>query len=121
MFGALCILAIFFADLIKPPSIVPSDSGGVVVSTKGEERRWTARWTMEPIERDRKKAIRFTERGQGHVSPYSGEVRWTLEAVSSGVGAYGQRPRAAGRRSSIDVTERDVAAQSSYGPTRAGP
>jgi len=83
MVGALCILAIFLADLIKPPSIVPSDSGGVVVSMKGGERRWAAHWTMEPIERDRKKAIRFTERGQGHVSPYSSEVRWTLEAVWS--------------------------------------
>jgi Protein of unknown function (DUF3108) len=83
MVFALCILVIFLADVIKPPSIVPSDSGGVVVSTKGGDRRWVANWTMEPITREGKKAIRFTEKGQGHVSPYSGEVRWTLEAVWS--------------------------------------
>src|SRR5262249_54838323 len=33
--------------------------------------------------RDGKKAIRFTEQGQGHVSPFSIEIRWSLEAIWS--------------------------------------
>src|SRR5215831_18907744 len=83
MFAELCLLFLFARDLVKAPSIVPSDHGGVVVSAKGGGRRWSAKWTMEPVEREGKKAVRFTETGQGHVSPYSGEVRWSLEAVWS--------------------------------------
>jgi Protein of unknown function (DUF3108) len=80
MVRLLCLFILLTADLIKAPSTVPSDRGGVVVTGKGGERRWTANWTMEPSEHEGKKAIRFTERGQGHVSPFSGEVRWSLEA-----------------------------------------
>jgi len=83
MITAVCILLFLGADLIRPPSVVPTDRGGVVVSAKGGDRRWTANWTMEQLERDGKKAIRFTERGQGHVSPYSEEVKWSLESVWS--------------------------------------
>ena len=83
MFAELCLLFLFARDLVKAPSIVPSDHGGVVVSAKGGGRRWSAKWTMEPLEREGKKAVRFTETGQGHVSPYSGEVRWSLEAIWS--------------------------------------
>jgi hypothetical protein len=83
MLSGLFLMALFARDLVKAPSIVPSDHGGVVVSAKGEGRRWSANWTMEPLEREGKKAVRFTETGQGHVSPYSGEVRWSLEAVWS--------------------------------------
>src|SRR5215475_10800503 len=83
MITIIWILALLGTDLVKTPSIVPSDSGGVIASAKGGDRRWTANWTMEPFERDGKKAVRFTERGQGHISPYSGQVRWSLEAVWS--------------------------------------
>ena len=62
---------------------MPADHGRVVVSGKSGGRRWTANWTMEPVEQNGKKAIRFTERGQGHVSPFSEEVRWSLESVWS--------------------------------------
>ena len=80
MLRPVCFLALLVASLIKAPSIVPSDSGGVVVSGKSGDRRWAATWTMEPAEHEGKKAIRFTERGQGRVSSFSGEVRWSLEA-----------------------------------------
>src|SRR5262249_17616343 len=83
MITAACILLFLGGDLIKPPSVVPTDRGSVIVSGKGGDRRWTANWTMEPLERDGKKAIRFTERGQGTVSPYSEEVKWSLESLWS--------------------------------------
>lgn len=85
----LTILLLFIAEptLIKAPVAVPSDRGAVIVSAKNGGRRWTANWTMEPFERDGKKAVRFTERGQGHVSPFTGEVRWTLESVWSAEGS----------------------------------
>jgi hypothetical protein len=71
------------ADLIKAPSTIPSESGSIIVSSKGGGRRWTASWTMEPAEWQGQKTIRFTERGQGRISPFTREVRWSLEAVWS--------------------------------------
>jgi hypothetical protein len=83
MLKAVSILLLFASDLIKAPATVPSDRGTVVVSDKTGGRRWTANWTMEPVERNGKKAVRFTERGQGHVSPFSQEIRWSLESLWS--------------------------------------
>jgi hypothetical protein len=71
------------ADLIKAPATIPTESGSIIVSAKGGGRRWTANWTMEPSERQGQKTIRFTERGQGRISPFTREVRWSLEAVWS--------------------------------------
>ena len=78
MFRIALLVLLSGLDLIKAPTAVPSDSGAVVVSARNGERRWSATWTMEPIEREGKKAVRFTERGQGHVSPFPGEVRWSI-------------------------------------------
>src|SRR6266403_271797 len=83
MLTVVCLLLLSGSDLIKAPAAVPADRGTVVVSGKGRGRRWTANWTMEPIERSGKKAVRFTERGQGHSSPFSEEVEWSLESVWS--------------------------------------
>src|SRR5262249_8725326 len=80
---AFLILLLFRLDLIKPPRTIPQDRGAVVVSAKSGERRWRASWTMEPTERDGRQAVRFTERGQGRVSPFPGEVRWSLESIWS--------------------------------------
>lgn len=88
MWSAILILLLLESDLIKAPGMVARDSGAVVVSAKSGGQRWTASWTMEPIERGGQKAIRFTERGQGHVSPFAGEVRWTLESVWSADSAF---------------------------------
>jgi len=83
MLTTICLFILLRADLIKAPPSVPADSGAVVVSGKSGAPRWTANWTMEPFERDGRKAVRFTERGQGHVSPFSEEIRWSLEAIWS--------------------------------------
>ena len=83
MLKAVSILLLFASDFIKAPATVPADHGTVVVSDKTGGRRWTANWTMEPGERNGKKAVRFTERGQGHVSPFSQEIRWSLESLWS--------------------------------------
>ena len=69
------------ADLIKAPSTIPTESGSIVVSAKGGGRRWTANWTMEPAQYQGRKAVRFTERGQGHLSQFPGQVNWTLEST----------------------------------------
>ena len=83
MFGPILFIFLSGLDLIKAPADIPKDSGAVVVSGENGGRRWTATWTMEPAEREGKKAVRFTERGQGHVSPFPGEVRWSLESIWS--------------------------------------
>jgi len=88
MFRAALLVLLSALDLIKAPAGVPTDSGAVVVSAKNGGRRWTATWTMEPIEREGKKAVRFTERGQGHVNPFPGEVRWTLESIWSAEASF---------------------------------
>jgi hypothetical protein len=77
------LLLLLSSDLVKPPSAIPRDSGTVIVSSKSGERRWSANWTMEPVERGGRKAVRFTERGEGRISPFPGEVRWLLESVWS--------------------------------------
>src|ERR1051326_2357678 len=81
--AAIFLLGLLGADFIKTPPAIPSDRGGVAVSAKSGGHRWSASWTMEPTERAGKKAIRFTEQGQGQVTPYSGQVRWSLESVWS--------------------------------------
>ena len=83
MLTAICLVVLLQAQLIKIPSALPADSGAVVVSSKGEGQRWTANWTMEPVERAGRKKLRLTERGRGHVSPFSEEIQWSLESVWS--------------------------------------
>src|ERR1041385_2918963 len=81
MLVVVSILVLLGADLIKAPSAVPTDHGSIIVSAKKGGRRWTASWTMEPSTRDGRKVVRFTERGEGRVSPFSEDVRWSLESV----------------------------------------
>jgi hypothetical protein len=83
MLAVISILFFFAANLIQAPPDVPADRGAVVVSTKNGGVRWRANWTMEPFEKDGRKAVRFTERGEGHISSFAGEVRWSLESVWS--------------------------------------
>ncbi len=83
MFPKILLILLAALDIIKAPADIPRDSGAVVVSGKNGGRRWTATWTMEPAEHAGKKAVRFTERGQGRVSPFPGEVRWSLESIWS--------------------------------------
>jgi hypothetical protein len=83
MWIVVSIVVLLGADLIKAPSTVPADHGSIVVTAKRGGRRWSANWTMEPGVRDGRKVVRFTERGEGRISPFSEEVRWSLEAVWS--------------------------------------
>ena len=83
MLNGVLIVLLFGFDLIKAPAALPTDRGAVVVSDKSGQRRWSANWTMEPTDRQGRKAVRFTERGQGHVDPFAGEVRWSMESTWS--------------------------------------
>jgi len=83
MFPTILLILLSVFDLIKAPVETAKDTGAVLVSGKNGGRRWRATWTMEPAEHEGKKAVRFTERGQGHISPFPGEVRWSLESIWS--------------------------------------
>jgi hypothetical protein len=76
----LIALVIAAAQLKAPPSI-PSEHGTVVATTTKGTVRWSADWTMEPWTAAGKSAVRFTESGKGQYSPFTQEVRWSLEAV----------------------------------------
>ena len=43
---------------------------------------------MEPWTVGGKKAVRFTENGKGHYSPFAQEVRWTLESIWLADGSF---------------------------------
>ena len=75
------LLILFLLDLVNAPRVIPSDRGAVVVSDKSGTVRWRAEWTMEPIEREGHRLVRFTEQGRGRVSAFQQEVRWSLEAA----------------------------------------
>jgi hypothetical protein len=82
--STILILFLFAADLVKAPPAVPTDSGAIVVYSKGGGTvQWTANWTMAPGERDGRKVVRFTEQGQGRISTFPKDVKWSLEAVWS--------------------------------------
>src|SRR5215510_9253242 len=74
-------LILLLLDLVNVPPVIPSDRGAVVVSNKNGTVRWRATWTMDPIEREGHRLVRFTEQGRGRVSPFQQEVRWSLEAI----------------------------------------
>ena len=82
------VFIILLLDLIVAPPAITSDKGAIVVSDKNKTVRWRAEWTMDPAEWQRRKAVRFTERGQGRVNPYQQEIRWSLEAMWSADGTF---------------------------------
>src|SRR5262245_42741324 len=77
------ILAILLvgADFIAAPPKIPTDSGSIVVSGNKEGIRWNAAWTMSPAEVQGKRAVHFTEQGQGRQSQFPQQVRWSLEST----------------------------------------
>jgi len=81
-------IALILAAQIQAPPVIPKDHGTVAASTTNGKLRWTANWTMEPWTANGKKAVRFTETGSGHYSPFSQEVQWNLEAVWLAEGNY---------------------------------
>src|SRR5262245_5769962 len=75
------VVILLLLDLLQAPPAITSDRGAIVVSDTNKNVRWRAEWTMDPAELQGRKAVRFTERGQGRVSPYQQQVRWSLEAT----------------------------------------
>ncbi len=67
--------------VISAPPVIPHESGSIVVSDQHGTQRWTADWTMEPALEAGRPAVRFTESGRGHVSPYTQTIQWKLESV----------------------------------------
>jgi hypothetical protein len=88
MLKTICVLLLFASDGIKAPPTVHADRGSVLVSDKGGARRWSARWTMEPGQQNGKKTVRFTERGAGHITPFSEDVQWSIESTWSAETAF---------------------------------
>src|SRR5262249_37041090 len=88
MTSLLGLFIVLLLDLIQAPPAVTSDHGAIVVSDTNKNVRWRAEWTMDPAELQGRKAVRFTERGQGRVSPYQQEVRWSLEATWFADGSF---------------------------------
>jgi hypothetical protein len=70
-------------DLIHAPQVVSTDRGAIVVSDKRGALRWKAEWTMDPVEEQGQRRVRFTEKGRGRVSPFQEEIQWSLQAVWS--------------------------------------
>jgi len=81
LLGLMMAAAPLIAAQLKAPPVIPMDHGTVVASTTNGARRWSANWTMEPWNVNGKNAVRFTENGKGHYSPFTQEVQWNLESV----------------------------------------
>jgi hypothetical protein len=86
--AALLLLLAMAAAQLKAPPVIPRDHGTVVTSTSKGEPRWSADWTMEPWTVAGKKAVRFTENGKGHYSPFPQEIHWTLESIWLADGSF---------------------------------
>src|SRR5689334_10909935 len=86
-FIVLSLLLTVPEKLPAPPSI-PHERGSIVVTDRQNTQRWTADWTMEPTSEHGEPAVRFTETGRGHYSPYSQPIQWELEAVWSANGSF---------------------------------
>jgi hypothetical protein len=86
--AALLLFLIITSAQLKAPAVIPANHGTVVTSTAKGEMRWTANWTMEPWTVGGKNAVRFTENGKGQYSPFTQEVRWTLESIWLADGSF---------------------------------
>jgi len=86
--AALLLFLLMAAAQLKAPSAIPTNHGTVVTSTVKGEQRWSANWTMEPWTVAGRKAVRFTENGKGLYSPFTQEVRWTLESIWLADGSF---------------------------------
>ena len=86
--AALLLALMIASSQLKAPAAIPTDHGSVVTSTTKGEMRWTANWTMEPWTVNGKKAVRFTEKGNGRYSPFAQEVHWMLESIWLADGSF---------------------------------
>lgn len=76
------------ADPLRVPPMDAREHGAVVTSEKDGGVRWKAEWTLEQVTINEQRVVRFTEAGQGRYSPFSQEVRWTLEALWKAEGTF---------------------------------
>jgi hypothetical protein len=79
--ATILLVVLLAAAQLKAPPVIPSEHGTVVASTTNGELRWTADWTMSPSSVGAKSAVHFTESGHGHYSPFTQEVRWSLDST----------------------------------------
>jgi hypothetical protein len=79
---------LLLAAQIHAPHVIPKEHGAVTASTADGKPRWTANWTMEPWTSGGHRAVRFTETGSGHYSPFTQEVQWNLESIWLAEGNY---------------------------------
>ena len=75
------LLLLLLSNLIKIPASLVPYSGSSLVTSKDKRVGWTADWGMEPTTFEVKRAVRFTEKGTGHLSSFPNEVQWSLEAL----------------------------------------
>lgn len=57
-----------------------SEAGSLIATDKDGQRRWQADWSMEAETTNGQQFVRLSERGQGVYSPFTQQVRWTVEA-----------------------------------------
>ena len=76
------------AEFLKPPDPIPNERGAIVVTTTNGIPRWSADWTMEPWTDKGSPAVKFTENGKGHYSPFSEVVQWSVSAIWRADGAF---------------------------------
>jgi hypothetical protein len=79
------ILAVLLAPAAESPALPPpplgeGDHGSVVTYDKNGAVRWSARWTMDPVTREGRSLVQFTEQGSGRYHPFRQPVQWSLES-----------------------------------------
>lgn len=82
------IWLVLFATLIKSPETLVPYSGSSLVTSREKTVGWTADWAMEPTEFQGRKAVRFIEKGKGHLSSFPQEVHWSIESLWFAEGTF---------------------------------
>jgi hypothetical protein len=85
---AAIYLVFILANVIQVPPALTPQNGSSVVTSKDKRSGWEAKWGMEELQVQGKKAVRFTETGSGRMSTYSQEVRWSVESIWLAEGAF---------------------------------
>jgi hypothetical protein len=81
-------LVFIIANVIQVPPALPPQNGSSVATSTDKRTGWEAKWGMEEIQVQGKKAVRFTETGSGRLSDYSQEVRWSTQSVWLAEGGF---------------------------------
>jgi hypothetical protein len=84
----LIVVWLLALETIPAPPVISRERGSIVATDRRRVERWTADWTMEPWREKDRAAVRFTETGRGHFSPYVQPIQWTIEAVWAADGSF---------------------------------